>query len=329
MFRKQGEGEIGDGRGERAVFALALTLLIALGAWWAVALGRAFDETYQVRLAVLDPVQRALGAASRIELDAWHHGRRLMILGEGTLLVLLIAVCAVMLYRLATEQRRVREQLEAFVGQATHEMKTPLAGLRALLQTIRLRRLPAARLDDAVDQGLRQVERQERLIQNMLMGHRVRFARQTFAIAATPLRPLVDRLIRERSGVGARGCGFSAVGGEKVLVRADIEAVQTIIENLFENAVRYGATEVRVRLDAAGARVHLAVEDNGNGFDPSASETLFAPFRRGASAAIRGTGLGLPLSRELAQAMGGALSGNSKGEGQGATFTLTLAEETG
>jgi signal transduction histidine kinase len=104
--------------------------------------------------------------------------------------------------------------------------------------------------------------------------------------------------------------------------------VQTILENLLENAVIYGAKSVRVVGAQDGEGVRLTVEDDGNGFASDQSEALFQPYIRGESD-TRGTGLGLPLSRSLAEAMQGQLMGSSSGKGKGATFVLNLQVVSG
>jgi signal transduction histidine kinase len=315
-------------RAEFYLFAISLAALLALCAWWSVAMSRAVDQSYAYRLEELTGAAAALGSAARAELESWYFRRRLMVFGEGGLLMILTAVCCLMLFRLAAEQRRFREQLEAFVGQATHEMKTPLAGLRALLETVNLGRMPAEQMGEAVALGLRQIDRQERLIQNLLMGHRLRFAEGDFKVQPTLLAPLVERLLRERTGVGDRGCDFVFEGPSGLEALADSEAVQTILENLLENAVIYGAKSVRVVGAQDGEGVRLTVEDDGNGFASDQSEALFQPYIRGESD-TRGTGLGLPLSRSLAEAMQGQLMGSSSGKGKGATFVLNLQVVSG
>ena len=66
------------------------------------------------------------------ELRAWRKRRSAMVLGEGSLFLFLIGVCTVMLYRLVRSQRQAQGEIERFVGQVTHEMKTPLTGLKTL-----------------------------------------------------------------------------------------------------------------------------------------------------------------------------------------------------
>ena len=315
---------MGRARAERWIFVVSLAALMALGSWWAVAMSRAVDQSYAYQLQELKGASAELGSPDREELEAWYDRRRFMVFGEGGLLMLLTAICCLMLFRLAAEQRRFREQLEAFVGQATHELKTPLAGLRALLQTVQLGRMPDEQLTEAVGMGLRQIDRQERLIQNLLMGHRIRFAQGTFHRLSIDLKPLIEGLLRERTGVGDRGCQFALDVADDCAVLADAEALQTILENLLENAVRYGAKVIKVGLARDKERSMIVrVSDDGQGFEPSRAEEIFEPFRR-ATSEVRGTGLGLPLSRSLAEAMGGTLVGHSDGPGQGAQFSLTL-----
>ena len=315
-------------RAERLLFVVSLISLLALVAWWTVLMSRSLEQNYAYRVAELSAVASDATHPERVALAAWYERRRLMVYGEGGLLVILTAICCFMLVRLAAEQRRYRQQLEAFVGQATHEMKTPLAGLRALLQTIELGRMPEEQLGDAVRLGLDQIARQERLIQNLLMGHRIRFAQGDFTCRATPVKPLIERLLRERSGAGARGCQFELVEPAQATALADAEALQTILENLFENSVLYGASQVEVSVVREAAQLLIHVRDNGDGFGPARRDELFEPYTRGSTAA-RGTGLGLPLSRSLAEAMGGRLDGVSEGEGLGATFTVSLSAATG
>jgi signal transduction histidine kinase len=118
------------------------------------------------------------------------------------------------------------------------------------------------------------------------------------------------------------------VSSGRVRVRADPDLVETILSNLVSNAVKYSpeGREVTVTVREEPGWVAVDVTDSGNGIAEEDLSKLFQPFGRlqGAIAAgIQGTGLGLHLSRGLAQAQGGDIDVTSR-SGEGSTFTLRL-----
>jgi CheY-like chemotaxis protein len=110
-------------------------------------------------------------------------------------------------------------------------------------------------------------------------------------------------------------------------LRADAQRLKQVVINLLSNAVKYNREggEVRVSVETVESdRVQIAVTDTGPGIDPNSLDKLFTPFERlNAGADVQGTGLGLALSRSLAEAMGGTLTVTSA-VGEGSTFTIEL-----
>lgn len=254
--------------------------------------------------------------------------RRAMVYGEGTFLLLLVACCVIMLYRLVLAERRYQRDVESFLSRVTHEMKTPLAGVKALLQTLRAGRVPDDRMRELAELGLRQAEREEHLIENLLLAHRLRTVHEPTPVADLDAeRLLTDFARHRRETMGARE-GLVELRCEPGLhVRANAGAVTTILENLADNAFKYGARRFSLDCRREASHVVIVAEDDGAGFDAALVESLFEPFQRGASGTSgrHGTGLGLPISRQLAREAGGDLAGTSDGPGKGARFTLTLA----
>jgi CheY-like chemotaxis protein len=119
----------------------------------------------------------------------------------------------------------------------------------------------------------------------------------------------------------------------QVHVMGDRQRLKQILLNLLSNAVKYNRQGGRVELEcgpADGDRLRVAVRDSGPGISPEAMGQLFVPFERLGSeqTGVEGAGLGLPLSKRLAEAMGGTLEVSSTA-GQGSTFWVELPQAEG
>ena len=351
------------------LFGVAVALLALVTAWWFVFLARAVSvendlrqEALSLRAEILDERTARSGMArvpgpvmedQRFEIacepgpgapctvrptraalaeqDARFRRRKVMIYGEGTLLLLLVLCCVGMLYRLVLAERAYRRDVEAFMDRVTHEMKTPLAGIKALLQTLRDGRVPQERLREVAELGLRQAEREEHLIENLLLAHRLASPASRPETADVDVASCLSDFTahRERSLPGS-GERHVVTCPAALRVRASAPDLVTILENLADNAFKYGATRLALTATEEGSGVQIHARDDGQGFDPQRAEELFRPYQRGSAPGGRhGTGLGLPIARALARAMGGELSASSEGPGLGALFTLTLPRAAG
>ena len=127
----------------------------------------------------------------------------------------------------------------------------------------------------------------------------------------------------------ASGCRFKLVTNWPGLVVCVVQSLQ----NLITNAVKYSGQNRWLRISARTARhettpgeIELTVEDRGIGIDPDELKHIFEPFYRSpavAESGIHGTGLGLPLTRKIVEAMGGRVTAQSE-LGQGSSFTIHL-----
>ena len=117
-------------------------------------------------------------------------------------------------------------------------------------------------------------------------------------------------------------------GGVPTSIRTDPMRLEQILVNLLSNAIRHSPEQasVDVKAEAAGngAGVAFSVVDHGPGVPPELRDRIFEPFERFDPQSGHGTGLGLPVSRRLAEALGGTLTVEETGGGGGATFILKL-----
>lgn len=265
---------------------------------------------------------------ARAEEDTRLHRRMVMVVGEGSLLVLLILTCVFMLYRLLLAERRSRLQMETFFRAVGHELKTPVAGLRALLETLAERPLPKEDLARFAKLGLRETARLQALIENVLLANRIRRRLFEASPKAVKFAAEVRHLIESRNRLFDKQPVLLRVEmAEEQRASLDPELLRVVLDNLLDNAFKYSPAEphVVVVLRAEAEWCTLAVGDSGIGFTKEEGRALFAKFYRAQGVQnLKGSGLGLFITREILNAQGGRIAAASPGPGAGATFTVSF-----
>ncbi|HEY7231561.1 MAG TPA: ATP-binding protein [Pseudolabrys sp.] len=240
-----------------------------------------------------------------------------------------------------TPLRRVEEMRADFVANASHELRTPLAALRGFIET-----LQGPAKDDAVARekflGIMQGQatRMARLIDDLLSLSRIEL--NAHLLPNTPVdlvsivRQVVDGLqtLARNRGVEIRIASFPDI----LMVLGDRDELVRAVENLVENALKYGASGKRVDVSVArsqtragSAEARIAVRDFGPGIAPEHLPRLTERFYRvdvTDSRAQGGTGLGLALVKHILNRHGGHLKIEST-PGAGATFTMHIPLRTG
>lgn len=277
--------------------------------------------------AVADAVAEVAVAARAIEVELTAGGRDLVARASPTA----PGEVAVVVSDL-TETRRVESMRRAFVTNASHELKTPVAGMQALADALLL----AVERDP--DRARRMIERLRgeavrlaRLVRELLDLARLEEA-TTQRARRVDLPPLVSAQV-ERLGELAerRGIRIGTDLDPAASIVAVPEDVRLIVGNLLENAVRYNRDRghVQVHVQRCGGEVSLAVADTGIGIPEADRDRVFERFYRvdrARSRAAGGTGLGLSLVRNATERAGGRISLTSE-VGVGSTFTVVLPVE--
>ena len=225
----------------------------------------------------------------------------------------------------ATQRQRT------FVGDAAHELRSPLASLRVQLE-VASRLGPETDLQSLVDDVLVDVDRLDRLVEDLLA-----LARLSEAGGVLPrrervdLRALVDDLVPSYATARVH---VGAVDGPRVFVAGDPDGLRRVAVNLVDNAVRYARSHVTVALEsrqlAGRPVVMLTVTDDGPGIPAAERERVFDRFYRVQASRSRdtgGTGLGLAIVRDVVRAHGGTVRLLPNPSGQGTQAVVTLPAE--
>ncbi|HEX5936361.1 MAG TPA: HAMP domain-containing sensor histidine kinase [Actinomycetota bacterium] len=240
---------------------------------------------------------------------------------------------AVAFNRMSEELEHLERSRRDLVANVSHELKTPIAAIRAHLENL----LDGVEQPDPATLGvmLAQVERLGRLVDQLLDLSRLESGEVPLRIEALPLQPLVDDLISEIDvALAGREVEVrNVVSADLPALSADRERVHQVLFNLVDNAVRFTPDGGRVTISARrrNGSVEVAVADTGAGIAPEHLPRLFERFYRADAARTRGeggTGIGLAIARSVVEAHGGRISAESE-PGRGSVFTFDLPSADG
>ena len=238
---------------------------------------------------------------------------------------------AVVVLHDVSEVRRLENIRKEFVANVSHELKTPLASIKAYAETLKMGAVndPEHNLD-FVSRIEDDANRLHQLITDMLQIARIESHQQAFTLRPIDVQPQVERCIRDMANrADAKGINLRITPPDiAVTVTADEEGLQTVLANLLDNAIKYtpDGGQVNVRWGQEADMMVLEVEDSGMGIEAHLQDRIFERFFRVDRARTRdigGTGLGLSIVKHLVQAFHGSVSVHSQ-LGHGSRFQVRL-----
>lgn len=212
--------------------------------------------------------------------------------------------------------RRSFVQQREFLGNAAHELKTPVAVLKSTLQTLNLKPRTTAEYRQGLDSALEDLERLEKLLQWMLRLARAEQWASGSArtdISVIELTDTCEEAVTRMAGLARqRSVSVQLHKDERSPVRADPEDLQIIWVNLLDNAIRYSPEHATVELHIVHVddRTRVRVSDCGPGIPHEEIAHVFERFHRGDPSRTRDTGgfgLGLALAKAFTEAYGGTI----------------------
>ncbi len=294
-------------KGRTAVVLYALSAYVILQfIWWGY--------------HIIDLTQEVSGKSDIV------NNRVTMILGEGAVFLLILIAGIWYVRRSIIKDIKLSERQSNFLLSVTHELKTPLASNKLYLQTIVKRELEKEQRDQLLIKAIEENDRLERMIDNILNASRLENKALQVTKESFELNSLAKSSI-DRFKQLAPSAVFKLEMDEKTMITGDRLLIETILNNLIENALKYAGRSSEITLFNSNSL--FGVKDNGPGVPAKDQSEIFKKFYRSGNEDTRtqkGSGLGLYIVSKLVQLHGGTIH-YSDNQPKGACFTIALTHD--
>jgi signal transduction histidine kinase len=297
------------------------------------------DDLQQKLKGRLDMVSRiivTLGTRKAVELKETPFSNKFLHIFISPIIDRDKAIGVVVLIEDITEAKLIERSRDEFFSIASHELRTPLTAIRgntALIKQYYWDKLKDKDLREMVGDIHESSTRLIGIVNDFLDTSRLELGKMEFKKEKINIGDLISEVLKEYVTTGSMKKLYLKAEKPKVkipLVVADKDRAKQIIINLIGNAIKF--TEkggVTVSLEVVGDLVKILVSDTGKGISPESQNLLFRKFQQAAESiftrdAIHGTGLGLYISRMMAEGMGGKLKLESSIVGKGSVFSMSL-----
>jgi len=248
-------------------------------------------------------------------------------LAIAAVMTLTLAVGLIVGVRAARASADLAGMRADFVSAVTHELKTPLANIRAINETLASGRTTPEMIREYARMGIGEATRLTRLVDNLLAYSRVTDVADVYSFEPVPVADVVQRSLLE-FGPNLHRDHFQVqvnFPDELPLVKADPNALGLLFNNLIDNAIRYSREikSLSISARAQAGWVTVDVTDRGMGIPPDELQRVTRKFFRGRGTVAGGSGLGLAIVDRIVADHGGSMAIESS-EGQGTTVSVTI-----
>jgi two-component system, OmpR family, phosphate regulon sensor histidine kinase PhoR len=302
-------------------------ILLALS-WWSVLLYQKnqalFDREREVHFLMYG--QEDPQGLAGIQLR--HTRQTRMILGESVFILVSILIGVWLMTRGFLEEIRINRQRRNFLFSITHELKTPVAAIRLVLDSLQRKEWPEAQKQKLLRSGLRESDRLQSTLDDLLLAARLEHTYLPRAEQRAAGETLLNWLEDIRHSHPERALLMEGQTERDQELFLDWPGLQVIFRNLTENALKYSpaGSPVHIRYDWNPETFVLEVRDEGPGIPEAERDRIFQMFYRLGDEDRRqtkGSGLGLYLAREIARRNGGDIRVRENTP-HGSLFTLQM-----
>ncbi|MBK8143994.1 MAG: GHKL domain-containing protein [Bacteroidetes bacterium] len=295
-------------------FTIAYTLLLvyvmAAIVFWGYSLnkqGRMIYELEKEKIALLQRSSPKLDYQKELHSIQDKKIRRTkQYLGEGSTFLLIILLSASIVYYAYYHQRKLSKLQQNFMLSVTHELKTPIAGIKLNMQTLEKHKLDEQIQMKLIKSSVNETNRLDDLCNNILLATRLEHSNSFIFSEEVSLQRVMTEVVDEiKTRYQNVQIQLHFPDGD-TLIKGDFTIWKLVLSNLIENARKYSPTDelIVAELRKTGNKTILSVKDHGNGIPDSEKEKIFEKFYRIGNENTRsskGTGLGLYVVKKIIQ----------------------------
>jgi signal transduction histidine kinase len=320
-------------------YAIALVttvyILLAFG-WWSMLLMRKNEEAKQANIELLKldmQVKNKFIDSENFEKSVEYQRviekyqrQAKMVWGEGSVLFLGLLWGFWMIQRSLQKEVQLNNQRRNFLLSVTHELKSPIASIRLILQTFQKRKLDEAQQTKFLNAAVVEADRLHELVDNLLLSSRLENQYER-SVEEINVAAMIEELI-EKCRIKFPRAHFNFTKNEVPILRGDRQGLVSLFTNLLENAAKYSGeqAEITVRQNFVADKFLFEIADNGIGIPATEKRKVFEKFYRVGSEMTRrtkGTGLGLYIVAQIVKLHNGLISVTDNTP-NGTIFKITL-----
>ena len=325
----------------RLLSYIVIAYMLVAFAWWSVLLFTKNKDAYNAKAELLkigmiaenlvESEEAFLISPAHQILKKEYKRQEYMIFGEAVFFILSLVVGIYLINRAYFKEVGSNEQQKNFLLSITHELKSPLASLRLILETFIHRDLKKSQQDELSLSGLKETQRLEDLVQNLLLAAKVEHAYKPYK-EVIYLKKLATEIIQQQK-IKHPTVHFKVDLDHPISpIKGDRNGLNSVIINLIENAIKYSEDpkEIKFRIEEDKDKIRIMVADQGIGIPEKEKEKVFDKFYRIGSEDRRktkGTGLGLFIINKVIAGHQGKIE-ISNNRPQGTIFNITLPIKT-
>jgi len=252
----------------------------------------------------------------------------------GLILLIGLSFITSLIFRHLNVQLRLNKLYDNFIGNVTHELKSPLSSIQLYLETLKQRDVPAEKRKEFIEMMVKDANRLQSLINTILeiSAHEKKKLLHDFRVykADVIVKELINEACEKFRVVKEN---YEVTGNASCEIVASKDALKVVFDNLVDNAVKYSTetAKIRIILNCNSKKVSILFGDLGIGINVKEQKKIFNKFYRIYNKEIpnvKGTGLGLFRVREILKAHNGKITVFSEGEEKGTTFKIELPSYT-